>query len=318
MSFRFEDPLVLWLLIAIPILAIGPLLLRTERGAVSMGSIAPGLQSHRTWRIRLEPWLLALRLAAIALLVVAIARPQRGEAVAETEDEGIDIVLAYDISSSMSELFARGESRQQAAEDVLKEFIEGRENDRVGLVAFRENAISLSPLTVDYEAVSDAVEFAPTLRLEDGTAIGSAIAESVGTLRSSEAESRIVILLTDGDNNAGAIEPLAAARLAESLGIRAYTIGVVSQLSGRPQSTINVDEAALREIANVTGGTYNRAQDPEALQQIYETIGELEKSRFDAIEFTRYDELAPWLLAVAVFALAAEVFARTTLLRRSS
>ncbi len=318
MDLRFEDPAILLLLLAVPALAVIALWFRSDGGAIRVGDIAPAARAHRTWRVRLEPWLPVWRLLAVTLLIVAMARPQRGEAATESEGEGIDIVLAYDLSSSMSEPFARGQSRQDAAEDVLKRFIEARENDRVGLVVFRERTLTLSPLTVDYDALSSVVESAPSIRLDDATAIGSAIAESVRALESSESASKIVILLTDGENTAGDIEPLAAARIAESLGIRVYTVGVVSITAGQQQSTLNVDEAALREIASVTGATYNRAEDPAALDQIYTSIDDLEKSRFATIELTRYDEIAPWLLAAAAIALALEILLRSTYFRRAA
>lgn len=318
MDLRFDDPWILLLLLALPALALVAFRFRGERPAIAVGRLAPAARSRRTWRMRAQPLLPFLRLAAVALLIVALARPQRGEAVAGTGAEGIDIVLAYDASSSMTQPFARGQSRLEAAENVLKRFVEGRENDRVGLVIFRGNALTLSPLTNDYAAVSEAVSVAPTLRLDDGTAIGVAMAESVNLLRTSESASRIVILLTDGENNSPAIEPLAAARIAETLGIRIYTIGVVSGGANRSQSSLNVDEAALREIANITGANYNRAEDPGALQDIYTNIDELEKSRFEGEDLTRYAEVASPLLALAAILLASELALRFTIFRRAA
>ena len=254
---------------------------------------------------------------AVAALIVALARPQRSEAATETQGEGIDIVLAYDVSSSMTELFAAGETKQAAAREVLTSFVEGRMNDQVGLVAFSGNALTLSPMTTDYAALAEGVVLAPTLRLDNNsTAIGTAIGESVNVLRDSESKSRIVIVMTDGESNAGTITPLEAARLAQRLGIRVYTIGVVSRGLGRATSTLNIDETALREIASVTGATYNRAEDPAALARIYDEIDRLEKSRFEAVVATHYFELAPWLLAIAVLGLASELLLRTTLFRR--
>jgi Ca-activated chloride channel family protein len=318
MDVRFADPWILLLLLAVPALALFVLRFRVDGRSIAVGTVSPARLARRTWRVRLEPALAWLRLVAVALLIVALARPQRGEAVAESEGEGIDIVLAFDISSSMTNPFARGQTRLEAAESVLRQFVEARQNDRVGLVVFRGNSLNLSPLTSDYTAVADAVDYAGGLRLEDGTAIGTAIAESVNLLRQSQSASRIVILLTDGENNSPTIEPLAAARIAERLGIRVYTVGVVSRVPGRSSSTVNVDEAALREIANVTGATYNRAEDPAALQAIYDEIDRLEKSRFDAVETTRYAEVAPYLLAAAGLALAFEVLLRATAFRRAA
>jgi Ca-activated chloride channel family protein len=308
--------MILLLLLVLPLLAAATFFVRRDRPAVTVGTITHAARTRRTWRMRLQPLLPLLRLIAIALFIIALARPQRGEAVSDTGGEGIDIVLAYDASSSMTQPFARGQSRLQAAEQVLKRFVEGRQNDRVGLVVFRGNALTLSPLTTDYAAVSEAVTIAPTLRLDDGTAIGTAMGESINLLRTSDSASKIVILLTDGENNSPTIEPLAAARLAESLGIRVYTIGVVSRSGNRSQSSLNVDETALREIANVTGATYNRAEDPGALQGVYESIDALEKSRFEGQELVRYAEIASPFLALAAIVLAVELALRSTVFRR--
>ncbi len=319
MDLRFADPWILLLLItALPALALFMLFARADRPAITIGAVSPSTNhpSPTTIRSRLDPWLPAVRIIAVALLIIALARPQRGEAVTGSQGEGIDIVLAYDISASMTEIFTGQLSRLDAAETVLKRFVQGRDGDRVGLVVFRGNALALSPLTTDYAALTDAIDVAPTLRLDDGTAIGTAMGESINITRSSSSASRIVILLTDGKNNGGTIEPLAAARIAEQLGIRVYTIGVVSAGRGDSTSTLNVDETALRQIASITGGTYNRAQDPAALQQVYDDIDRLEKSRFQAANITRYNELAPLLLAAAALALALELTLRHTLLRR--
>jgi Ca-activated chloride channel family protein len=269
--------------------------------------------------VRGERALPVLRLLAVALLVVAIARPQRGEAVAQTQGEGIDIVLAFDISSSMSQPFARNRTRLQAATDVLSQFVAARTNDRVGLVAFQGASITMSPLTTDYTALGGMVRTAGRIQLSDGTAIGLAIGESVNLLRSSTAASRVVILLTDGENNVHDIEPGEAARIAERLGVRVYTIGVVTPPAFENfRTSLGVDEQSLKEIAQATGGTYNRAEDPQALQQVYDTIDKLEKSRFADKTVTRFDDIAPYVLAAAAAALALELALRYTLFRRAA
>ena len=261
----------------------------------------------------------ALRILAVALLVVAIARPQRGEAVSRSDGEGIDIALAFDISSSMSQPFARNRTRLQAATDVLAQFVAGRTNDRVGLVAFQGASITMTPLTTDYNALGQLVRTAGRIQLADGTAIGLAIGQSVNLLRTSTAASRIVILLTDGENNVHDIEPGEAARIAERLGVRVYTIGVVSPpVFGAIRSTLGVDEQSLKEIAQTTGGTYSRAEDPQSLQDIYTKIDTLEKSRFDDKTVTRYDEIAPFALAAVVALLAFEAVLRYGFIRRAA
>jgi Ca-activated chloride channel family protein len=313
-SVRFESPLALLLLLAVPALWI--LLRRRPAAATTVGSVAGAGVAARTWRTRSQPLLPALRLMAVALLIVAAARPQRGEATTGAEGNGIDIVLAFDISTSMSLPFARGQTRLAAAKSVLSSFVQGRQNDRVGLVVFQGSTLTLSPLTTDYEAIGEDISGVERIRLADGTAIGVAIGESASVLRNSTAASRVVILLTDGENNVQQLEPLAAARIAEKLGIRVYTVGVVTRGVNPGSSAVGVDEQSLRAIADVTHGTYNRAEDPAALQQIYEQIDQLEKSRFQARVLTRFADIAPYVLAAAVAVLAVETALRNSLLRR--
>lgn len=312
-SFRFQAPLVLLLLLVVPALAL--YMRRRPTPAVRVGSLAGATVVRRTWRVRALPIAATLRLLAVTLLVVALARPQHGEAVTRTQGNGIDIVLAFDISSSMGLPFARAQTRLAAAKSVLMKFVDGRSEDRVGLVVFQGSSLTLSPLTTDYNAIATDVAGVDRIRLGDGTAIGVAIGESVNVLRDSTAASRIVILLTDGENNGLQIEPLAAAKIAQKLGVRVYTVGVVSR-GLNPQSGVNVDEEALRAIADVTQGTYNRAEDPAALQQIYDEIDRLEKSRFQDRTVTSFGDIAPYFLAAAVAALAVELALRETLLRR--
>jgi Ca-activated chloride channel family protein len=318
-DLRFADPLWLLLLLAVPAL-IAVAWPRRAAAALRFGTVAPAAGSTRTWRVRFEPALIVLRLLGIALLVVAIARPQRGEATSETEGEGIDIVLAFDVSSSMTQPFGSNRTRVDAAKQVLTNFIERRTNDRVGLVAFQGSSITLSPLTTDYGALAQSVATADQLRLADGTAIGVALGESVNVLRGSTAATRIIILLTDGENNAGQVQPLAAARIAERLGARVYTVGVVGfNIPNSLSPTAgNVDEESLRRMAEVTGGTYSPAQDPASLERVYTSIDELEKSRFAGRTLTRFDDIAPYVLAAAAAAFVLELALRSTLFRRAA
>ena len=317
-GLRFASPYALLLLLAAPLLAAYLSRARRDAASVRVGALGAAAGARRTWRVRAELLLPIVRLLAATMLIFALARPQRGEAASRTEGEGIDIVLGFDISSSMTQPFARGKTRMQAAQDVLSQFVTARKNDRVGLVVFQGASLTLSPLTTDYRAIAQAVQDAGRIHLEDGTAIGTAIGQSVNVLRSSNAASRILILLTDGENNGTTIEPLAAARIAQALGVRVYTVGVVSLGTNPGFSRLNVDEASLKEIASVTGGTYNRAEDPQALQDIYANIDRLEKSHFEDQRFTRYDELAPYLLAAAAALVAFEIALRYGLLRRAA
>lgn len=313
-GLRFATPWALALLLLL--LPLGYVLLRrSTKAAIAVGTLADAAPARRTWRVRFEPALPAARLLAVALLVVAIARPQRGVAAGSSSGQGIDVVLAFDVSASMTLPYSRNQTRLDAAKQVLSNFVETRRDDRVGLVVFQASSLTLSPLTSDYEAVAQDVRNADRVRLADGTAIGLAIAESVDLLRGSSAASRIVILLTDGENNVRQIEPLAAARIAETLGVRVYTVGVGGG-RGLGAQQFTVDEQAMREIARVTGGTYNRAEDPAALQRTYDEIGQLEKSRLPGDRFTRFDEWAPYVLAAAAALLALELVLRHSLFRR--
>lgn len=317
-GLRFASPLALLLLLAVPALAAYLYRRRATRPSVRVGSLATARGVPRTWRSRAEPFVPAIRLLAIVALVVSLARPQRGETAVTTQGEGIDIVLALDTSSSMSQPFARNRTRLQAAEDVLTRFVNARTRDRVGIVVFRGSSLTLSPLTTDYAALSAGITNANQIRLEDGTAIGVALGESVNLLRGSDATSRIVILLTDGENNAHEIEPLAAARIAQRLGVRVYTVGVVSPGVNPAQSSLEVDEAALREIASIAGGTYNRAENPQALDDIYDRIDMLERSKFEERSFTRYEDIAQYALAAGVALLLIELALRTAVFRRAA
>lgn len=309
-DYRFDDPWLLLLALLVPALILLRVLRRPRPAGIAFTRVAAlGHVGGVRRALRWAPF--ALRLVAVALLVVALARPQRGRANATVQAEGIDIVLAVDISSSMRQRDFASRTRLEVAQDVLRRFIEGRADDRVGLVAFQEEARVLSPLTFDHTPLQRLVTTAGDLKLGDGTAIGMATAEAVNLLRDSRAKSRVVVLLTDGENNAGAIDPLPAARLAEAIGVRLYTIGVVG--SGRNE----VDEASLQKMADIGDGSYNRATDAEALANIYNRIGQLEKSRVSRDRFLAYDDLAPYALAAAVGLLAIEALLRATAFRRA-
>lgn len=314
-AVRFASPWVLWLLLLAPVLVLvsfrGP-----GRAAVRLGSIGEARKGARTWRTRGERALPLLQVLAAALLVVAIARPQRGVAGAETADEGIDIALAFDISASMTYPYARNETRLDAAKRVVSNFVSTRHGDRIGLVVFQATSLTLSPLTPDTQAVASEVRGADRVHLDDGTAIGLAIAQSVKLLESSHATSRIVILLTDGQNNVHVVEPLAAARIAEALDVRVYIVGVGSRGGLPGDANFTIDEQAMKQIAQVTGGSYNRAEDPASLQDTYDEIARLERSRLPGARFSRYDEWSPYVLAAAATLLALSVALRFGLFRR--
>jgi Ca-activated chloride channel homolog len=313
----FSDANLLLLLLALPL----ALLLKWRTGDQAtpgrfsnlglLGGIRP------TWRIRYR-WLPALiRAGALALLVIALARPQVGQADTVLPGQGIDIALVLDLSSSMSSASLSTGSRQEVAQRVLTDFIKGREEDRIGLVIFRDQALVLSPLTLDYEALVKLLDQADRVPLQDGTAIGVGLASAVDLLRDSRARSRVAILLTDGEQTGGGIEPLAAARIANALGIRVYTVGVIAPGS-RGAGKLNVNETALREMAKVTGGQYFPAESEQALEAIYASIEHLEKSRVGRPQYGAYNELAVYFLLGALALLALELGLRGTVWRQAT
>jgi Ca-activated chloride channel family protein len=324
-SLHFQNPYFLLLLVLLPALAWWQLRRRRTGGALTLASLRLVSDLRPTWRAR-HRWVLpTLRLLALALLVLALARPQVGQAGSVVPAEGIDIVLALDVSGSMTEATLGDKTRLDVAKDVLDGFIAGRENDRLGLVTFRSQSLVLSPLTLDYEALQQLVDRAGDSPMPDGTAIGLAVADSLNLLRESRARSRVVILLTDGENNRFEVEPLAAARIAATLKIRVYTIGVVdtpptgeekpSQPS-MPRPDLNVNEQALRQMAEVSGGRYYRADSPDTLASIYKEIGNLEKSRVSRERFSAFDERSALFVVPALALLGLELLLASTVFRK--
>lgn len=316
----FQAPYALLLLLALPALLLWQIRGPRSRASLRLSTMDAAQSAPGTWRLRARWALPLLRLLAVALLIVGLARPRSGQAEALIPAEGIDIVLTLDVSSSMRIAVADQTPPLEAAQEVLKDFIRGRENDRLGLVVFRAETFLLSPPTIDYRALQSLVDQAGEVDLPDGTAIGLAVADSLNLLRESKARSRIAILLTDGENNRQEVEPLAAARIAETLGIRLYTIGLIEEGRTQPGSVlaqrVTADEEALRQMAELTDGRYFRATSPDALARIYEEIDRLERSRVGGQRFAAFDELAPFFLVPALALLALEVALGATLFRR--
>ena len=308
-----------WLLLLLPIagsLLLARALLQPRRPRFAVADLGPLRDAAApSWRLRLRwlPWL--LRAAAIALLIVAVARPQRGLALTTLPEDGIDIVVALDVSGSMSQLAEPGEdapSKLEAAQEVISDFIDSLEGDRVGLVAFQSRAILLSPLTLDHDALGRQVDDAESGLIPDGTAIGLGIAEALNLLRESPARSRIAVLLTDGENNQGEVPPMQAARVAETLGIRVYTIG----LHGAARGSSDVDVRLLQQIAAVTSAGYFDASTQAELSDAYREVRRLERSRVGDRRFTEFHEYGPLLAIAALLLLAAEAGLRATAFRR--
>jgi Ca-activated chloride channel family protein len=308
----FATPVLLLLFPAAAIAAAIGGVLRRRGPALLVADASPLRAAARpTWRLRLRRLPTVLRWLAIALLVVAIARPREGLAVTTLPEEGIDIVVTVDVSSSMTTPIGPGATRLSAARTVVDDFVRGLTGDRVGLVVFQSRALTLSPLTLDRAAIAQRLDALQPGLLEDGTAIGLGVAEALNLLRDSPAQSRVVVLLTDGDNNAGEVEPLTAARLATALDVRLYTIGFVAG----PGSSL-LDVRTLREMAESTDGRYYDASTQEQLAAAYDDIGRLERSRVGERRFIRFRELASPLIAGALALLAVEYALRAGWLRR--
>ncbi|MGI9040107.1 MAG: VWA domain-containing protein [Gemmatimonadales bacterium] len=281
--------------------------------------------SARRWWVALPP---ALRAAALASLVLAAAGPRVGGDMIEEKREGIAIVVTIDISSSMlAEDFAPS-NRLEVAKRQAVGFIRGRAADRIGLVAFAGEALTQVPITLDYPVVEQAVMELKIGSLEDGTAIGSGLATAVNRLRRAPDKSKVVLLLTDGENNKGLIDPRTAAATAAAFGIKVYTIGV-GTIGEAPIPTgrglggfryemmpVRIDEPLLREIAQKTGGRYFRAKDTEALSRVFQQIDQLEKTPIQVTRYTRYDEATRPLILLGVMALALELLLGSTLVVR--
>ncbi len=279
-----------------------------------------------SWRVRSRRLPDGLRLLAWLLLVLALARPQSGQSQEIIRGQGIDIVLALDISGSMAALDFAPQNRLEAAKAVIADFIAGRDFDRTGLVVFAQDSFQQTPPTLDYPALLrslDEVELAPELGLTDGTAIGLGLAAAGNMLRQSAAASRVIILLTDGANNAGGIGPLTAAEAVAALGMRVYTVGMGKRglvpmpddSGGTTLVESDLDEITLQAIAQTTGGHYFRAEDPDSLQRIYDQINRLERSDVVRQVYVNWQEQAGILLAVALIALVMERFLRQTVLQ---
>lgn len=273
-------------------------------------------------------FLFGLRLLALGLIIVALARPQSGQTDEEVTTEGIDIVLALDISSSMLAEDFKPKNRIEAAKQVAQQFIEGRKSDRIGMVVFAARSFTQCPLTLDYGILINFLKKVDVGLVDDGTAIGLGMATAVDRLRNSKAKSKVVILLTDGVNNAGEIDPLTAARVAQAFKIRFYTIGVGTRgqalypvqdpLFGKRYvpMPVEIDEASLTRIAEMTDGKYFRATDRRSLENVFTEIDQLEKTKIEVKQFTRYKELFVTWLAVALGLVFVEIVLANTKFRK--
>jgi Ca-activated chloride channel family protein len=316
----FKDPQYLYLLLAIPIWLFFREGLKTLRLEFSdFTAIGSGFRHKKP---RLPIW---LRLAGLALVIIALARPQTATSEREFYTQGIDIVIALDVSGSMSAEDFHPENRLAVAKEEAKRFVYGRKNDRIGLVVFAKKSFTQCPLTLDYDILTGLMQDIHIGILPDGTAIGMGIANAVNRLRESTAKSKVIILLTDGENNSGNIDPVTAAQLAKGYGIKIYTIGIGKDtlvpfpvndpIFGKRyiQAQFKVDEKMLSEIANITGGMFFMARDPNSLHAIYQKIDQMEKTKLLVKHYESLNEIFPYFLMAGILLLALERMLSATL-----
>lgn len=316
----FAHPYLLLLLLVIPLMVVWYIMrYRKQKPALQFSNISLFKGVHKTFRQRAYPLLFALRMVAIGALIIALARPQSMLSRQEMKVEGIDIVLAMDVSGSMlAEDFKP--NRLEAAKNVASDFIEGRKTDRMGLVVFSGEAFTQVPLTIDHNVLLKQLSSLKSGMIKDGTALGDGLATAINRIKDSEAKSKVIILLTDGINNQGAVDPQSAAEIAALYNIRLYTIGVGTQgLAPYPfrdpfgrvryqNVPVELDENLLTQMAQSTvDGQYFRATNKKSLQQIFKQIDEMEKSKIDVTQYAQTkDEYLGWLI-LAALALLAEI-----------
>jgi Ca-activated chloride channel family protein len=320
---QFLHPHWFWLLALLPLLAI----LRGRRGrvaAVQYSSTATLRKMARETRSRAGQWLTTLSLAALALLIVGLARPQLGRRTANVQASGIDIVVALDLSGSMNTpdyvVNGQGVSRFDMAKSVLSKFIEERPNDRIGLVVFAQDAYIASPLTLDHDFLLQNIDRLQIGTINsDATAIGDGLTTALNRLRDLKSKSKVVVLMTDGGNNSGKIDPIMATEAAKALGVKIYTIGLgnkdIVQQMGLPAGYLP-DDATLQKIAEMTGGVFYSADNSEKLQAIYDNIDKLEKTTHTLKKFESRRELFDWALLPALGLLGISFGLQQTRFRR--
>ncbi len=328
---KFHDPWLLLLLLFVPAWLWWERR-AAARGGLKFSSIAAARATSSFWSVLGPTLLLAMRGAALALLVVALARPQVGKSESRWKTEGIDIVLAVDVSGSMlaQDFKVDGQplDRVSVVKQVVKEFIDARPNDRIGMVAFAGRAYVASPLTLDHDWLQRNLDRIKVGLIEDGTALGSGLGTAVNRLRDPKAKSRVVILLTDGVNNVWKVQPMDAAKAANEFGVRVYTIGAGTQgvapmpvmmggrIVGYQPMQVEIDEALLKQIAEPTGGQYFRATDTDSLREIYRQIDKLEKREIETVKYEEWRELFPWFLMPGIGCLMLAVTLEHTRLRK--
>ena len=324
---EFRHPLFFLLFLLLPLL-FHFMRKKTRPPVLQFSNTTIAKDLPRSWRVGGERFLRAFRALALSLFIISLARPQAVTRERDYETKGVDIIISLDISGSMLAEDFKPENRMAVAKEEARKFIRGRENDRIGLVVFARDAYTQCPLTLDYDILTHLLSEIQIGMVQDGTAIGMGLATAVNRLRESDAKSKVIILITDGENNAGKIDPVTAAELAQTFGIKVYTIGVGKgglvpfpindPLFGKRyvQAKVDVDEFTLKRIADITGGVFFRARDTESLSEIYSKINELEKTEVKVHEYRSFEELFPLFLVPALLLLLLEMGMRNSIFLR--
>lgn len=322
----FGQPYLLWLLVIIPVLVFWKMGKGKKHVAAMPVSTTSGLDNISSWKNTFAQFPFVLRLLALTCIIIALARPQTRYNEQQTEGEGVDIVLCIDVSGSMTaQDFIP--NRMEAAKKVAEDFVDHRTTDRIAIVIFSGESFTQCPLTTDHYVLKSQIAQIRNGLLEDGTAIGSGLATSVDRLRNSKAKSKVVILLTDGINNGGLIDPATAKEIAKTFKVKVYTIGVGTEgYASTPVNTplgtvmqsekVTIDEKLLKNIASETGGRYFRATDNKSLENIYNEIDALEKSKVQITTFERVTEKFYVFIFGALGLLFLELLLRFTILRK--
>ncbi|MCK5535676.1 MAG: VWA domain-containing protein [Bacteroidales bacterium] len=326
MGYKFANPEFLYLnILLIPIIVWYILKYTKGYPTISLSTTAAFANMRTGFRTYLRHLLFVFRIAALTLIIIVLSRPQSHYAKRDVITEGIDIVLALDVSRSM---LARDfkPDRIEAAKEVAIKFVTGRDNDRIGLVVFSGESFTQCPLTTDKAVLINLINQLESGMIEDGTAIGLGLANAITRLKESSAKSKVVILITDGVNNSGELSPLTAAELAKTFGIRVYTVGIGSQGTAPypvqtmfgiqyQQMKVEIDEKTLTEIANTTDGKYFRAKSKVELESIYEHIDMLEKTKIKVHQYSQKEEQFYWFGLIALLLISVEMLLKYTILR---
>jgi von willebrand factor type A len=324
----FANPEFFWLLLLLPLMLLWYWFWNKKSQANVTFSTTIAFKKTKSWSDALYHLLFVLRMIAIALIVVALARPQTHSENAKTKiTDGIDIVMAIDVSASMLSQDLKP-NRFEALKKVASQFVKDRPNDRIGLVIYAGESYTKTPVTTDKSIILNALSEITYGQIEDGTAIGMGLATAVNRLKESKAKSRVIILLTDGVNNTGFIDPQTAAELAAEYGIKVYTVGIgTNGMALSPYALnadgsiiyrmqqVDIDEPLIKKIAQVTKGRYFRATNNQKLQQIYDEINQMETTKIEEFKYTEVDEKFRWWVLVAGFLLLLEFVLKHTLLR---